>query len=66
VDTQSELRLVIRLFVDVAGSTDATVRHGPERTQRRLGDAFAKMSTTITEHGRTIEENGKAPFGARP
>lgn len=46
VDTHSELRLVTCLFVEVIGSTDATVRLGPERVQRLLGDAFAEMTAT--------------------
>jgi class 3 adenylate cyclase/tetratricopeptide (TPR) repeat protein len=53
---QSERRLVTCLFIDVVGSTDATVRHGPERMQRLLGDAFAEMSATIAEHGGTVEK----------
>ena len=55
MDHRSERRLVTCLFIDVVGSTDATVRLGPERMQRLLGDAFAEMSTTITQHGGTIE-----------
>ena len=52
---RSERRLVSCLFIDVVGSTDATVRLGPERMQRLLRDAFAEMSATITDHGGTIE-----------
>jgi class 3 adenylate cyclase/tetratricopeptide (TPR) repeat protein len=56
MDVHSELRLVTCLFVDIVGSTDATVRLGPERMQRLLRDAFAEMSATITDHGGTIEK----------
>jgi len=56
MDVHSELRLITCLFVDVVGSTDATVRLGPERMQRLLGDAFAEMSATITAHGGTVEK----------
>jgi class 3 adenylate cyclase/tetratricopeptide (TPR) repeat protein len=55
MDARSERRLVSCLFIDVVGSTDATIRLGPERMQRLLRDAFAEMSTTITQHGGTIE-----------
>jgi class 3 adenylate cyclase/predicted ATPase len=52
----SERRLVTCLFVDVVGSTDATVRLGPERMQRLLGNAFAEMSATIAHEGGTVEK----------
>jgi class 3 adenylate cyclase len=55
MDARSERRLVTCLFVDVVGSTDATVKLGPERMQRLLRDAFAQMSSTISEYGGTIE-----------
>jgi class 3 adenylate cyclase/tetratricopeptide (TPR) repeat protein len=55
MDVRSERRLVSCLFVDVVGSTDATVRLGPERMQRLLREAFAEMSETIARHGGTIE-----------
>jgi class 3 adenylate cyclase len=47
----SERRLVTCLFVDVVGSTDATVQLGPERMQRLLGEAFGAMSSTIAAEG---------------
>jgi len=56
MDAHTERRLVTCLFVDVVGSTEATVRLGPERMQRLLGDAFAEMSAIITDHGGTIEK----------
>ena len=52
----NERRLVTCLFIDVVGSTDATVRLGPERMQRLLGDAFAEMSATIGAEGGTVEK----------
>ena len=55
MDLRSERRLVSCLFIDVVGSTDATIRLGPERMQRLLRDAFAEMSATITQYGGTIE-----------
>jgi class 3 adenylate cyclase/tetratricopeptide (TPR) repeat protein len=56
VDVRAERRLVTCLFVDVVGSTDATVRLGPERMQRALDEAFTAMSATIAQHGGTIEK----------
>jgi class 3 adenylate cyclase/tetratricopeptide (TPR) repeat protein len=52
----SERRLVTCLFIDVVGSTDATVQLGPERMQRLLGEAFAAMSSTIAAEGGTVEK----------
>jgi class 3 adenylate cyclase/tetratricopeptide (TPR) repeat protein len=56
MEAHSELRLVTSLFVDVVGSTDATVRLGPERMQRLLGEAFAQLSTRIEVHGGVVEK----------
>jgi len=56
VDTRREIRLVTCLFIDVVGSTDATVRLGPERMERLLGEAFKEMSATITAHGGVVEK----------
>jgi class 3 adenylate cyclase/tetratricopeptide (TPR) repeat protein len=56
MDPLSERRLVTCLFIDVVGSTDTTVRLGPERMQRLLREAFAEMSATITGQGGTIEK----------
>jgi len=56
VDTRREIRLVTCLFIDVVGSTDATVRLGPERMQRHLGEAFNEMSAIITAHGGVVEK----------
>ena len=56
METHSELRLVTCLFLDVVGSTDATMRLGPERMQRLLSDAFAELSGTIKAHGGVVEK----------
>jgi class 3 adenylate cyclase/tetratricopeptide (TPR) repeat protein len=56
MDGRQELRLVTCLFIDVVGSTDATVRLGPERMQRLLGEAFREMSATVAEHGGVVEK----------
>ena len=56
MEAHSELRLVTCLFLDVVGSTDATVRLGPERMQRLLSDAFAELSGTIKAHGGVVEK----------
>ena len=56
MEPHSEVRLVSCLFVDVIGSTDATVRLGPERMKRLLDDAFAGMSAEIVAGGGTVEK----------
>jgi class 3 adenylate cyclase/tetratricopeptide (TPR) repeat protein len=56
MEAHSELRLVTCLFIDVVGSTESTVRLGPERMQRLLGDAFAELSGTIKAHGGVVEK----------
>jgi class 3 adenylate cyclase/tetratricopeptide (TPR) repeat protein len=56
MEAHSELRLVTCLFIDTVGSTDATVRLGPERMQRLLGDAFAQLSARIEAHGGVVEK----------
>jgi adenylate cyclase len=56
VNGKQEIRLVTCLFIDVAGSTDATVRVGPERMQRLLGEAFKEMSATIATYGGVVEK----------
>lgn len=56
MNARSEIRLVTCLFIDVVGSTDATMRLGPERMQRILGEAFAEMSATIAAHGGMVEK----------
>ena len=56
LDAHRERRLVTCLFVDIVGSTDATLRHGPERTQRALSEAFSAMSSSIAAYGGTVEK----------
>ncbi|MCA1679676.1 MAG: AAA family ATPase, partial [Actinobacteria bacterium] len=56
MDGKQELRLATCLFIDVVGSTDATVRLGPERMQRLLGEAFKEMSATVAAHGGVVEK----------
>lgn len=56
MEAHRERRLVTCLFVDIVGSTDATLRHGPERMQRALSEAFTTMSSTIAAHGGTVEK----------
>jgi class 3 adenylate cyclase/tetratricopeptide (TPR) repeat protein len=56
MEAHTELRLVTCLFIDVVGSTESTVRLGPERMQRLLGDAFAELSGTIKAHGGVVEK----------
>lgn len=53
---RAERRLVTCVFVDVVESTDLTMRLGPERMKRVLGDAFADLSALALEHGGTIEK----------
>jgi class 3 adenylate cyclase/tetratricopeptide (TPR) repeat protein len=56
MDARNEIRLVTCLFIDVVGSTDATVRLGPERMQRLLRDAFTEMSGIVAAHGGLVEK----------
>jgi class 3 adenylate cyclase/tetratricopeptide (TPR) repeat protein len=56
MEAHSELRLVTSLFIDVVGSTDATVRLGPEHMQRLLAEAFGQLSGTIKAHGGVVEK----------
>ncbi len=56
VDAHRERRLVTCLFVDIVGSTDSTLRLGPERMQRLLSEAFTEISSVVAEHGGTVEK----------
>jgi class 3 adenylate cyclase/tetratricopeptide (TPR) repeat protein len=56
VEDRRELRLVACLFLDVVGSTEITVRLGPERMQRLLAEAFAELSGTVKRHGGIVEK----------
>src|SRR5262245_59323956 len=56
METDSELKLVTCLFVDIVGSTDAVVRIGPERMQRLLSDGFAQISGLIKAQRGVVEK----------
>ena len=51
-----ERRLVTSLFIDVVGSTELTVRLGPERLKAALDAAFAELRATIAGEGGTVEK----------
>src|SRR5713226_9742098 len=53
---REERRLVTCLFVDIVGSTELTMRLGPERLKRALGDAFERISELVTAQGGTVEK----------
>lgn len=52
----AERRLITCLFVDIVGSTDATVRIGPERMKRSLDHAFARIRDIAESQGGTVEK----------
>ena len=56
MDAAREIRLVTCLFIDVVGSTNATVQLGPERMQRLLREAFKEMSGIVVAHGGVVEK----------
>jgi class 3 adenylate cyclase len=56
MEARREIRLVTSVFIDVVGSTDATLRLGPERMQRALASAFSSMSEIISEEGGVTEK----------
>jgi len=49
VDRREERRLVACLFIDVVGSTELTMRLGPERLKAALGGAFAELRDLIEQ-----------------
>lgn len=53
---RAERRLVTCLFIDVVGSTDLTVRLGPERMKRDLDRSFGELRDILQGHGGTIEK----------
>ena len=55
-DAREERRLVTCLFIDIVGSTDLTVRLGPERLKSALNAAFAEVSTRIVAEGGIVEK----------
>lgn len=55
-ERHQERRLVTCLFIDVVGSTDLTLRLGPERLKNALEAAFAELRDVIVSHGGTVEK----------
>lgn len=51
-----ERRLVTCVFLDIVGSTDLTLRLGPERLKRALDAAFGEVQARITAEGGTVEK----------
>ena len=51
-----ERRLITSLFIDVVGSTELTVRLGPERLKGALDQAFAELRAVIEREGGTVEK----------
>src|SRR5258707_13515877 len=49
-----ERRLVTSLFIDVVGSTELTVKLGPERLKAALDQAFAELRALIAGQGGTV------------
>jgi class 3 adenylate cyclase len=53
---REERRLVACLFIDVVGSTEHTMRLGPERLKAALGGAFGELRALIEREGGTVEK----------
>ena len=56
MDRREERRLVACLFIDVVGSTQHTVRLGPERLKAALSAAFNQLRVLIENEGGTVEK----------
>jgi class 3 adenylate cyclase len=56
MDRREERRLVACLFIDVVGSTELTMRFGPERLKAALGAAFSELRGLIEREGGTVEK----------
>ena len=56
MDRREERRLVACLFIDVVGSTELTMRFGPERLKAALGAAFGELRNLIEREGGTVEK----------
>ncbi len=54
--SREERRLVTCVFIDIVGSTDLTMRLGPERLKRALDSAFAEVKERIVAQGGTVEK----------
>jgi len=55
-EAREERRLVTCVFIDIVGSTDLTVRLGPERLKGALNAAFAEVSARIVAEGGIVEK----------
>lgn len=55
-ESREERRLVTCVFLDIVGSTELTVRLGPERQKRALDAAFAELKDRIVAEGGTVEK----------
>ena len=55
-EAREERRLVTCVFIDIVGSTDLTVRLGPERLKGALNAAFAEVSARIIAEGGIVEK----------
>jgi len=55
-EVREERRLVTCVFIDIVGSTDLTVRLGPERLKGALDGAFAEVSARIVAEGGIVEK----------
>ncbi|HAF11853.1 MAG TPA: hypothetical protein DCK98_17510 [Chloroflexi bacterium] len=55
-ERHQERRLVTCLFIDVVGSTELTMRLGPERLKNALDAAFSELRALIVAHGGTVEK----------
>jgi class 3 adenylate cyclase/tetratricopeptide (TPR) repeat protein len=55
-EAREERRLVTCVFIDIVGSTDLTVRLGPERLKGALDGAFAAVSALIVAEGGIVEK----------
>lgn len=56
MERREERRLIACLFIDVVGSTELTVRLGPERLKAALASAFAALRGFIEREGGTVEK----------
>ncbi|HUQ16919.1 MAG TPA: AAA family ATPase [Candidatus Saccharimonadales bacterium] len=55
-EAHEERRLVTCVFIDIVGSTDLTVRLGPERLKGALNAAFAEVNARIVAEGGIVEK----------
>ena len=55
-ERHQERRLVTCLFIDVVGSTELTMRLGPERLKNALDAAFSELRDLIVADGGTVEK----------